>query len=112
MPSRLVDEQHGMGAGRDNGCDLCQMQAHRLRIAVRQHEGRIFAFAWTDRAKDIGRGCALILRGRRPGPSSGPATRDLVLLPNPGFVSEPNLYRAGCKALRTGNFCQSRGELF
>ena len=112
MPSRLVDEQHGMGAGRDSGRDLCQMQAHRLRVAVRQHEGRTFAFAWTDRAKDIGRGRALILRGRRPGSLSGPAARDLVLLPNSGFVSEPDLYRVGCNALRTGNFRQSRGELF
>ena len=54
MPSGLIDEEHGMSAGRDLGGDLGEMQAHRLGVAVRQDERGALAFARTDRAENVG----------------------------------------------------------
>ena len=50
-----------MGARRDLGGDLGQVQVHRLGVAPRHDERRAFAVSGADRAEDIGRGGSLIL---------------------------------------------------
>jgi hypothetical protein len=95
VPSRLVDEKHGMSPWCDSLSDLRQMQGHRCGIAPWQDERSTFALSWADGTEDVGRSGPLI-RGRRWSCAApGPATGDLVLLPDPGFVSEPDLYRGG-----------------
>src|SRR4051812_22325165 len=71
------------------------MQAHRSAVASWHDEPRTLAITWTDRAEDVGGGGALIVWGRRPCPTPGPAPRNLVLLTDTGFVRKPHLY-GGC----------------
>ena len=101
-----------MRAWRDLSCHLCQVQVHRCCIASRQDESRTFALLGADRTEDIGRGGALVLRRRRPRAALGPSARDLVLLPDPGFVAEPNLYCGRSDALGPRDFVQDGRELF
>jgi hypothetical protein len=62
MPSRLIEEDDGMFARRDAACDFLKMQIHRLGVANGQDERRGLAVLGADRAEDIGRGGALIVR--------------------------------------------------
>ncbi len=43
-------------------------------------------------------------------PAPGPAAGDLVLLPDPGLVAEPDLYGGGLDALFAGDLVQHGGE--
>src|ERR1700730_16136555 len=92
VPSRLVHEKHSMISWRDGLGDLGQMQVHRRGITSWQDECRALAQRRADGTENIGRSSALICWRRRPRAASGPATGDLVLLPDPGFVGEPELY--------------------
>src|ERR1700685_1778344 len=71
VPSRLVDEKHGMRP-------------------------------W----------CDGLSNPRRPRATPGAATVDLVLLPDPGFVSEPDLYRGRLDALLLRDLCHDGRETF
>jgi hypothetical protein len=96
-----------------NRCsDLGQMQVHRHSIAPRQNKGCALAALGADGAEDIGRGGALILRRTRPRAAFGPAPGDLVLLADPGFVGEPELYRPRLDALGMRDFVQNGRETF
>ena len=111
VPAGLVHQQHGMSIARDGGADLGEMQAHRRGVAVGQHEGRAFALGGADGTEQIGRSGALVLRGRRASAAFGPAPGDAVLLTDPRFILEPNLYAlAGGGTLR--DLSQRGGELF
>ena len=112
MPSGLIDEEHGMSAGRDLGGDLGEMQAHRLGVAVRQDERGALAFAGTDGAEDIGRRGALIMRRAGAAAAPGPAAGDLIFLADTSFVSEPDFYVGSCNALLAGKRFQAGGEVF
>jgi len=112
MPAGLIEEEHGMLAGRDLGGDLGQMQAHRLGMTVRQHECRALALTGADRAEDVGRRGSLIVRRAGTAAAPGPAAGDLVLLADPGFISEPDFYVGGRNALLVGNGFQAGGETF
>jgi hypothetical protein len=68
------------------------VQVHRLDIADGKDKPCAFAFFGADGAEDVGRGGALIVRGRGPCAALGPAPRDLVLLADAGFIGEPDLY--------------------
>ena len=91
VPSGLVDDERGVLAGGHLGGDFGEVQVHRLGVAGGQDERGSLAIAGADRAEDIGGSGALIVRRRGPRAASCPAPGDLVLLPNPGLVSEPNL---------------------
>src|SRR3954452_22410648 len=111
MPSRLVKQDHGVGAGRDRLRDLGQVQAHALGRAAGQDETGALAFAWADRAEDVGGLRALILGRRGPGAALRPAAGDRVLLPHPGLVTKPGLYRFAA-GLVLGDRRQTGGEVF
>ena len=81
------------------------MQVHRRGIASRQDERCAFAQRRTDGTEDVGRSGALIGGRRRPRATPGPATGDPVLLPDPGFVSEPDLYRGRLDAFVLRDLC-------
>ena len=110
VPSRLIEQEHGMCTGRHRGCDLGEVQGHGGEVAVGQHQSRTLARLWADRTKEVGRGGALILWRRGPGTAPGPAPGGFVLLPHPGLVGEPDLYSAGIDALLAGDLLQDGGE--
>lgn len=93
MPPGLVYEQNGVGAWLYVTRNLLQMQLHGLSVAKRQDETSRFAECGTDGAEDIGRGGPLILQGKGSRAAFGPASRDLVLLTDAGFVLEPDFER-------------------
>jgi hypothetical protein len=99
VPARLVHQQDGMGTWCDRFGDLGQMQGHRSSGAAGQDESSCLAMSRTDRAKDIGGGGALILRGRWSGATPAPAPGDLVLLTHSGLIGEPDLYIGRLDAL-------------
>ena len=92
--------------------DLHEMQVHRLGIAGRQDQGRALALFRADGAEDICRGGALIAGSARAGAALRPAAGDLVLLADPSFVLEPNLYRLDIDRLPVRDCLQARGEVF
>src|SRR5208337_5669850 len=67
------------------------MQRHRLGVAKGHDETGRLAERRTNGPEDIGRGGSLILQGERARSAFGPASRDLVLLADAGFVLEPQL---------------------
>src|ERR1700693_5832966 len=91
MPAGLIDDQDGMSAGVDGGCDFRQMGVHRLGIAPWQDETDTLALLRTDRAEDVGPLGSLIVRRAGPCSALGPAACDLVLLGDTRFVSAPQL---------------------
>lgn len=93
MPTGLIHEQHGMGARRDVKRDLGEVQVHGVGVAERQDQAGRLAFLRADCTEDVGRFVALIVRRRRACPLSRPSSRDLVFLPDPGLVLEPDFYR-------------------
>ena len=101
-----------MSAWRDSGRNLREVQAHCGGVAAGQDEGGALALPWTDGPKDIGRAGALILCRYRPRAPFGPASRDLVLLADPGLVGEPNLYIGRVDLLAARNGRQEAGEAF
>src|SRR5918911_5661010 len=92
MPTGLIEQHHRMRAGRHLARDLGQVQAHVLTRATGQNQARALALSRADRAEDIGRGGPLVLRRWGTAAAPGPAPRDLVLLPDPGLIGEPDLY--------------------
>src|SRR5271166_3354587 len=87
------------------------MQGHGLAVAGGKNEPGAFSFGRADRPENIGRRRPLVARRRRPRSSSRPSAGDLVLLPDPGFVLEPNLYRFAASLL-CGGFVHNGGKAF
>ena len=112
MPAGLIEQEDGVLAGRDLGGDFSQVQGHRLAVASGEDEGCTFPFLRTDRAEDIGRGGALVVGRRRPGSSSGPASRDLVLLADARLVGEPDFYIGRVDTLAFDDLCHTGGKAF
>ena len=101
-----------MFAGGNGLADFLKMQVHRLRVAHGQNESSALALVGTDRAEDVGRGGALIARGRRPRSPLGPAARDLVLLADACLVREPDFQSGEADARLQGDIAKARGETF
>ena len=54
MPSRLIEDEDGVGARCHLGRDFIEMPLHGLGVAAGQHEARADAAIGTDGAEDIG----------------------------------------------------------
>src|SRR3954468_15140142 len=87
------------------------MQAHGLRIASGQHQGRALTLLRADRPEDVDRTRPLIVRGAGPGAPSGPAPGNLVLLAHPRLVLPPQLNRGALREARPDRL-QGGGETF
>ena len=87
------------------------MQRHRGGVAARQDKAGGAPLGRADGTEDVGRAGALIVRGRGPRPASRPSPGDLVLLPDPGLVLEPHLYRLA-RRVALGDLVEARGEVF
>jgi hypothetical protein len=112
MPSGLVEQDCGMGAGRDGGGNLGEMKVHRVGIAFRQHQPGALAVLGADRTENISRCRALIAGSDRPRSAQGPTTGDLVLLTYSGFVREPNFYFVAVDTLLVGDLVQNGRPVF
>ena len=89
-----------------------QRQRHRSGIASGQDQPGGTALLRADRAEDVGRGVALILRSDGSRAAPGPPPGDLVFLANPGFISEPEFYVRAGDTLFVRNLVQTGGESF
>ena len=77
------------------------MQVQGVGVAERQYEAGRLALLRADCPEDVGRFGPLIVRCRGSRSPLRPSPRDLVLLPDPGLVLEPDLYWC---AAREGRF--------
>src|SRR5271157_742796 len=111
MPSGFVEHEDGVATRRNVLGDFIEMQLHRLDVAPGQDQADRLALLRADRAEDVGRGGALVARGRGPRSPLGPAPGDLVLLSDARFVGEPDLYGAGINAFFARDFLQAGWEI-
>lgn len=81
-----------MGVGGDGGTDLLEVRLHGGGVAERHDDAGALALDRADRAEDVGPGGALVVRRPRPGAAFRPPPGELVLLPDPRLVLEPELY--------------------
>ena len=112
VPASLIDQEDGVGAGRDDSGDLRKVQVHRLGIAGRQDQGCTLALPGADRAEDVGGGGALITGSAGTGAALRPPAGDLVLLTDPSLICEPYFYLVAANRLFPGDLVQTRGEVF
>ena len=112
MPPRLIEDEHRVRARTDLLRDFSEMQAHRSAVASWHDEPRTLAITRTDRAEDVGGGGALIVWGRRPCPTPGPAPRNLVLLTDTCFVRKPHLYGGCIDSFLLRDLLQAAGKAF
>jgi len=89
MPAGLIENENGMGSGRDILRDFQKMEVHGEGVALGQDECRALAFLGTNGAEDIGRRGSLVVRGAGPRSASGPSPRYFVLLADAGLILEP-----------------------
>jgi len=87
------------------------VERHGLGITAGQHQARALALARADGAEDVGRSGTLIVRRPWPGAAPGPPAGDLVLLPDAGFILEPEFYVLAL-SLMPCDLCQLGGEVF
>ena len=83
-----------------------------MGVAMWQNKRRGLAVPRADGAENIGRGCALIVGCRRPRAAFGPASRDLVLLADPGLVPKPDLYIVRVDTFGARDLTQDGREFF
>ena len=111
MPSGLIHEQNGVGIGRGDAGYFREVQVHCRRVAPGQNETGRFCLFGTTGAEEIGRSCALVAWGRRPGSAFCAAPRDPVLLADTGFVLKPDFFPLAARRLAR-DFCHKGGEFF
>jgi len=92
MPSGLIEDHDGVGAGIDSGADLGQMRGHGRGVAPGHDQPGRLALLWADGAEDVGPFGALVVGRAGPGSAPGPTPGDGVFLPDPRLVLEPQLY--------------------
>jgi len=112
MPGGLIDKHGCVPPGRDLCRDFCQVEGHCLGVAGGQDEAAAFALTRANGAENIGGRRALVLRSRWPGASLRPAACDLVLLPDAGFIAEPDLYVTDTDTVFACDLLQFGGEVF
>ena len=112
VPASLIDQEDGVGTGRDDRGDLGEVQVHRIGVAGRQDQGRTVAFLWADGAEDVGRGGSLITGSAGAGATLCPSAGDFVLLAETSLICEPDLYLVDVDRLFLGDCVQTRGEVF
>src|SRR5579875_1837867 len=101
-----------MMAGPDPLGDLRELVTHCLGIAPGQDQARRLALLGADGAEDVGRCRPLVVRRRGPRATASPAPGDLVLLPDPGLIPEPDFYGRALDALLARDLVQTGRERF
>jgi hypothetical protein len=104
-----LEEEDGVTALRYLAADLLEVQVHRLRVGIRQDQGRTDVAMRADGAEYVGPFAALI-----PGWTAsalGPDASQCALLTNPGFVLPPKFNRLFARMLGDRGFDQI-GKVF
>ena len=91
VPTRPVEQQGGMCALGDQARDLVQVALHGFCVGLGHGQTGADAPGRADRPEQIKAGIALIGRLAGPRAASGPLPDDPVLLPDAGFILEPDL---------------------
>lgn len=99
VPSRLIEHEEGVGSRPHLGCDLIQMPLHGQGVAARQDQGGTDAALGADGAEDVDGLGALVMGSRGACSPLGPPAGDLVFLPDPGLVLQPDLYVGSVRQL-------------
>src|SRR5215218_2259111 len=87
------------------------VQAHGLRVASGQDQGRALTLLRADRPEDVDRVRSLVVRGAGPSSPPGPAPGNLVLLSDARLVLPPQLYGGAVGEARPDRL-QDGGETF
>ena len=96
VPAGLVENDHGVRAGRDGMADFFEVFAHRRSVGIRHDDGDPGVATGADGAEQIGILITLIFWLPRTRALLGPLVDERVLLPDPHFILEPHLDR-GCQ---------------
>ena len=89
--------------------DLGQVQAHCVRVGVRQHQGRADATVRAHGPEQIGRLAALVARGTGPAALVSPHVAERALLADAGLVLVPDLDGCFCIPHGPGQGCGHKG---
>lgn len=100
-----------MRTGCDHRADLGKVGCHRFAVAAWHDQPRALAGLWTDRAEDVGRLGALVVGRGWPRSALRPTAGDLILLTDPRFILEPQLY-FGAGRERPADLVQAGGKVF
>jgi hypothetical protein len=100
-----------MRAGLDRGADLVKVGLHGGGVAPGHDEACAFSVGRADCSQDIGPLRALVVRRAGPCPTPGPATGDLVLLPDARLILEPDFY-FDVRSNLVADRCQVGGQVF
>ena len=111
MPASLIHDEDSMRIVVNMSGDFGQVLVHGIGVAPRHDEGCGFSVPGADRAEDVCRASALVVWSRRSRSTLGPAACDLVLLPDPGFVLEPDFDHSAFGG-SPGDFRHCGGEVF
>ena len=96
MPTGLVENDHGVCAGRNRAAYLFEVFAHRRCVGIRHDDGGAGVAAGADGAEQIGVLITLIFWLPRTRALLGPLVDERVLLPDPHLILKPHLDR-GCQ---------------
>ena len=111
VPAGAVAEQDGMGARRDLGADLFQMLTHCFGVDGRHDDRGADGAVRADGAEQVGGVMAVVAHHQRARADRRPDIGVCSLLPDPGFVLEPDLDRRAGGAAEQ-RILQQAGEVF
>lgn len=94
MPAGAIEDDDSLGAWRDLGADFGEMQGHGVGVGLGQHQGRRAVGFGAGGGEEIGGFVALVFWLSRPAALFRPLPGQLAFLADPGFIGEPNFYRA------------------
>jgi hypothetical protein len=96
VPAGLVENDHGVCAGRDGMAYLFEVFAHGRSVGIRHDDRDTGVAAWANCAEQIGVLITLIFWLPWSGALLRPLVDERVLLSDPHFILEPHLDR-GCQ---------------
>ena len=111
MVSGAIEHERRVSIRSDRAADLGEMHRHNFRIGRGRDDGRRGGALRADGAEDIGPFVSLITRRARARSAFCPDAGQCALLPNAGFVLEPDFERLAFGALGE-LFRERRGEVF
>ena len=112
VPTGLIENQHGVGAGLDSLRDFPKMRLHGMGIAVRHDQSGALALRRANGAEYVDPLGTLVVRRSGPRPAPCPAAGDLVLLTDAGLVLEPDFDFLAAGARGAGSPSQWQGSFF
>jgi hypothetical protein len=91
VPAGPVEHERGVGPGRNRPAELGQEDVHGRGRDLRQDQGDTLATLGADGAEQVGGAEALLAHPARAHPLLVPDMGEAALLPDAGFVHEPQL---------------------